>query len=549
MPQEKTCQISGKKFTITNEDIKYYKKLGVPLPTLCPEERMRRRFTHRNEKFLYKNKSAMSGEELITCYHPQCGLKVYSYDEWWGDKWDAIEYGREFDFGPKGKPFFEQFDELQKDVPVPELHVTRIENCPYVNYVGDSKNSYMIFGSIYAEDCMYGSPYYCKDTVDTFLSRDCELCYETITCEKCYSCAYCQNCANSNNLTFCFDCRNCSDCIGCVGLRSKKFHIFNKKYSQEEYNKLKSELSLCNPEQRKIIEDNFNALKKQMPQRWMISVNTENCEGNYIYESKNCHDCFDVKRSEDCSYSAQVIDMKDCYDNNYTEENELCYEYLGYYRNKNCVYSMTCYGSSDLKYSAYCMNCNDCFGCIGLRHKKYCIFNKQYTKKEYEELRDRIIEHMKKSGEWGEFFPASISPFGYNETVANEYAPMTKEEAVGRGYKWREADPKEFKKQEIVVPEDIKEVPDSIVNEILACSDCGKNYKIIAKELKFYQKLNIPIPKKCFVCRHMDRLALRNPRNLWERDCDRCHSGIKTSFDTKSPEKVYCESCYLNDVV
>ena len=31
---------------------------------------------------------------------------------------------------------------------------------------------------------------------------------------------------------------------------------------------------------------------------------------------------------------------------------------------------------------------------------------------------------MKKTGEWGEFFPSSISPFGYNETVAMEYYPI-----------------------------------------------------------------------------------------------------------------------------
>ena len=35
-------------------------------------------------------------------------------------------------------------------------------------------------------------------------------------------------------------------------------------------------------------------------------------------------------------------------------------------------------------------------------------------------------------GEWGEFFPSSLSPFGYNETVAQEYFPMTREEVIGK---------------------------------------------------------------------------------------------------------------------
>ena len=81
----------------------------------------------------------------------------------------------------------------------------------------------------------------------------------------------------------------------------------------------------------------------------------------------------------------------------------------------------------------YCISCfgsHDCFGCVGLRNKSYCILNTQYTKEEYEELVPRIIIHMMKNGEWGEFFPSSMSPFGYNETVATEYFPREKEEAL-----------------------------------------------------------------------------------------------------------------------
>ena len=33
-------------------------------------------------------------------------------------------------------------------------------------------------------------------------------------------------------------------------------------------------------------------------------------------------------------------------------------------------------------------------------------------------------------GEWGEFFPASLSPFGYNETVANEYYPLSRDSVI-----------------------------------------------------------------------------------------------------------------------
>ncbi len=38
-----------------------------------------------------------------------------------------------------------------------------------------------------------------------------------------------------SNLEYCTDCVNCSDCFACVGLKDKKFHIFNRKYQEEEY--------------------------------------------------------------------------------------------------------------------------------------------------------------------------------------------------------------------------------------------------------------------------------------------------------------------------
>jgi hypothetical protein len=37
---------------------------------------------------------------------------------------------------------------------------------------------------------------------------------------------------------------------------------------------------------------------------------------------------------------------------------------------------------------------------------------------------------MQTTGEWGEFFDPSLSPFGYNETVAMEYFPLKKEREV-----------------------------------------------------------------------------------------------------------------------
>ncbi len=126
--------------------------------------------------------------------------------------------------------------------------------------------------------------------------------------------------------------------------------------------------------------------------------------------------------------------------------------------------------------------------------------------------------------------------------------PLTKEEALSQGYKWEDPDPREYLPQKYIVPADIKEVKDEIIDEILACRDCGKNYKIIEAELNFYRRQNLPIPLKCHDCRHKDRFKLRNPRHLYDRNCQKCGQEIKTTYDPDRPEPVCCEKCFVESL-
>lgn len=73
-------------------------------------------------------------------------------------------------------------------------------------------------------------------------------------------------------------------------------------------------------------------------------------------------------------------------------------------------------------------NGENLFGCIGLKKAKNSVLNTSYSVQEYETLCGKVIDHMRSTGEWGEFFPHELSPFGYNETIAQEYFPMTESE-------------------------------------------------------------------------------------------------------------------------
>jgi len=181
---QRSCVHCGSRFEVTKADLAFYdtisptlsgKKHPIPPPTHCPDCRQQRRLAWRNERNLYHRTCGLTGKSLITNFGPHTGITVYDQHEWWSDKWDPLRFGREYNFS---KPFFVQYAELQRSVPQLSLSVWNSENADYCNYIGHVKSSYLIFGSVYSEDCYYGSPYYSSDCLDTLVVRECEQCYE-----------------------------------------------------------------------------------------------------------------------------------------------------------------------------------------------------------------------------------------------------------------------------------------------------------------------------------------------------------------------------------
>ncbi len=548
------CKQCSAPFEITPDDLKFYEKISpefagkkelIPPPTLCPDCRMQRRFAFRNERKLYHRKCDATGRQIISAYSPNKPFRVFQREEWLSEKWDAVTFGRAFDFT---KSFFKQYASLQQQVPALALSEYNNENCTYTNYVATSKNCYLIFGSVYCQDCYYGNPYYSVSCIDSLLIRNCELCCECITCEKCYGCAFCRDCVNCSDLFSCADCEGCSHCIGCTGLRNANYRIFNEPVSPEVFQEKKRDLTkystVC------ALRKKFEETRLRLPHRAAVLVQSEESTGNYIYQSKNIRSGYDVQRCHDCRHVAQLIDAKDCADCNFTEEEELCYEYFGSYHNQRQSFCFLNFSCADALNSSSCHACRSIFGCVGLQHKEYCILNMQYTKEEYETLVPKIIEHMRKTSEWGEFFPINISPFGYNETVAQDYFPLSKEDATKRGWAWEEQKDTEstYLGPIASIPDNIADADADVCQKIITCEATDKPFKIIPQELRIYRQLDIPLPRKCPEQRLKERLAARTPRTLWTRTCAKCSTKIQTTYAPDRPEIVYCESCYLSSV-
>jgi len=565
--ETRTCLKCENEFFIASEDFEFYQKMKVPSPTLCPSCRMQRRMAWRNERALYSRDCDLCNKKVVSIYPQDARFPVYCQTCWWSDKWEAAKYARDYD---PNKSFFEQFKELQSAVPRQHTNnfaETTMVNTPYANCSGEDKNCYMVIAIAYSEDCIY-SQYGTGNIgcVDCLYLDKCNLCYESFDIEHCYKLLYSQSCVGCRDSYLLDDCRNCSDCIGCIGLRNQRYQILNVQYSKEEYEKKKAEIKLDTRDGLEKFSAEYygSELFCKFPRRYYHGQMNKNSTGDYIANTENCHDCFYMKNARGCKYCFWFYDGNDCYDCFAWGSQELCYETVTTgEQDASLKFTHMSWGNThDLEYCDHCHRAtNNCFGCVGLHGKSFCILNKQYSEEEYKALREKIVADMGARGEYGEFFPISLSPFPYLDTVAEEHFPLTKEEIIAQGYNWREPERRSYTvtKSWQGLPDSIGEASDEILKETISCahnnSECGEQckgaFKITPDELKFYREINIPLPTLCYECRHASRIKNRNPLKLWHRKCMKqgCANEFETSYSPDRPEIVYCEKCYQNEVV
>lgn len=562
---QKNCAHCQTAFEITDDDLAFYdrvspvfggKKYPIPSPTHCSDCRQQRRLAQCNEQNLYPGKCGLCGKRTVTEHPPQANQPIYCRECWYSDKWDPRDFGKECDFG---KPFFEQLFDLQRSMPAIALNQTGIiENSDYIHYAGFSKNCYLIAHADYCEDCCYGYGYK-KNTscMDGFYNLHCELCYDNVYIHKSYGLIGCQDCVNCSSSAFLKDCIGCKNCFLCTNLRESQYCFENEKLSKEEYEAKMKQIDLGSHEQYERYKKKFRETTAKMIVKEFNGHNLHNCTGNYLQNCKNCHSCFDVEDGEDLQYCYQLVlgakSSRDIYQYG-TKINE-CYEcgIVGDDSYHILFSSQIFIGCADLLYSSFLTyGCKNCFGCCNMKRNSYCVLNKQYTKEEYERIVPEIIKHMKKTKEWGEFFPITKSLFGYNKTSAQLYYPLTKEEAQKKGFEWDDYEAPLPAVEKTIpagkLPDHINDVPDDILKWAILCEKTGKPFKIQPLELKLLRKMNVPIPRRCPDERHRDRFALRNPRKFWNRQCAKCNKEIQTTYQPSRPETVYCEECYLASV-
>ncbi|MCX6753738.1 MAG: hypothetical protein NTV03_01635 [Candidatus Nomurabacteria bacterium] len=559
----KNCQNCKKDFTIEPDDFLFYEKMKVPPPTFCPHCRLARRLIWKNERSLYKRKCDMCQKNIIAMYDEKAIFPVYCSECYKSDKWEASIYAQDYDFS---KSFFKQWHELMNKVSRQSLwQFGDSINSEYANFIYFVKNVYLSSSVLTGSEYVYFSNNIdnSKQIIDSYNLIDNELIYEGMGGTKNYNCQYCYWSANCIDCNFILDCNNCQDCFGCVNLQNKRFCFENIQLTKEDY---AEKLKLYNIGSYKFVNkyiEKFRTFSLNFPRKYARTINSFDSTGDELRNNKNTLVSFNVYDSENLKYTYRCVHAKDSMDicHSYAEQ---AYEhaFAGAENSQNIKFVITGEAAlSMVEYVDACKSSSNLFGCIGLKNKQYCILNKQYAKEEYEELIPKIKEQMNEMPyvdakgnvyKYGEFFPYELCPFGYNEAVINDHFPLTKEEIIERGYKYKEKIDNKYtitlKANDI--PDDIKEINESILNEVIECEVSGKAFKITPFELQFYKRMKIPIPRLHPDERYKRRLALRNPMVLYHRSCmnEGCTNSFETTYAPDRSEIVYCKECYQREV-
>ncbi len=505
--EKKKCRKCQKDFDILQADRDFYGKISptiggyvgdIPNPTLCPDCRQCQKLAFRNERKLYRRQCDASKKNIISIYSPDKPFKVYDQKIRWSDAWDARDYGQVYDCN---QSFSEQFGNLMMEVP--RLNIMNdngvwSENCEYCQDFAYGKNCYMCTGSRHLEDC-----FYChfeviesKDLIDCISVDKSQHCYQCYFSSNLFACQYMERSQWCRDSLLWFNLTWCSDCIACYNLTNQQFCYQNKQYTKAEYEAIKIRvMKEISDEKRR-----FEALLLDQKMRdESYQLQCHNSMWNYLFHCRNISHAYGSHRCEDSKFLFGWDAVKNSYDIVISWSPDRCYEWVtpdDWYR---VLFSTFTRKSTNCYYVDLCQSCEDCFACIGLRNRRYCILNKQYTKEEYEKLVPQIIESMKKTGEWWEFFDPRLSPFGYNETIAQEHSPLTKESATESWFKRSEYEKPTPTTSKVVdlnnISTQLSEVPEDIVHHAIYCDETGEPFRIMKNELDFYRKHNIPLPR------------------------------------------------------
>jgi len=546
----KMCPISGDTFEVDEYDrvlldklvVKIgEKKIDLPDPELAPSVRRRLKLMRRNEHHLYHTTCGLSGKKTISRIVPELWVPVYTNAAWASDDWECTDFGIERD--AEGS-VFEKINQLARSVPYQDMIgslTNTTTNALYTNYTADITDSYMVFDAHTINKCYYlTKARRCDDCVDGHGLMDCRRCYECIDSQWLMKCGWAQQCSHCRDCWWMLDCHNCESCIWCVWQSHKQYCIFNQQATKEQFEEFREK---CIASWRNIDETK---------QRKTLIAEDRDLPAT-VTNSSWIHESTDIEWSQDLRWCSEMSEAQDCFDVcSYWHKSFLMTNSAQVGRFSHHIWmSSTVWKSEHLLYCIDTKKCSHCFGCVNMKGKQYCIFNKQYTKEEYEEIVPQLIEQMQDDWVWWEWFPSTCCLFPYNDSKANEVYPIAKvidsewnvlvenlewsgivtvedsqafiskavldlwwEQKISLLWRMKDSEVNIPKETKTVESKDLASLQSDISLEelsrlVVLWERTGRPYRFVKGELLIYKALGVPLPRLHWEERGKRRVELR----------------------------------------
>ena len=549
-PHERVCALTGEKWMMDEEEIKWLKKFHVPPATWCPMARMKIVAAYATGFGWWWNKHAKTGEKVLSYVHPATGLKVLPDPEFYEQ--DHTDRARDYD---PTRPFNDQIRELQLETPFAAWRsLTISENSIALLSQGDTNSYFVTMSSSKNTMYSYGAEI-TENSAEIYESQKIMNCYSVIFSRRLHNCKFIRQSYDLINCDFIFDCRNCENCFGASNKRNKKYLWFNEQLSKDEWEKRRAEVDLGS---RKVVDEWLSKFRDMLEQDtvWPENFNekVENCTGELLQESENTTEGYYVDGSKNNHWVSYFF--RGCEGNAYTgggQDTTNNYYSHSPIMSAGCKYVHSCYSCQNVEYSMQCYNCEDCFGCVGLSRKRFCVFNRQYTEDEYWKIVDDIRCNMLDRGEYGDFFPLGFSPTYFFASAALPWLIDDKDaEELGANLYDLESMGGSGEIDPNAPMTDVSELPDHVKDfdgwhgKHLKDKKEGKRFAYLKPEVKLYQDLNIAPPLKNPMLRLRSLLEELNSAIPMEVECAKTGKKLRVAKNKVYPNrKIYCREAYL----
>src|SRR3989338_3626967 len=123
-PGERTCELTGEKWQVTEQELEVYKKFQTPPLSISPNTVWKWLAYFDTGYQFWWNKHWETGQPVLTFHHPASGVRVLPDVEWHAKDFSTITYPYD-----SSRSFFDQMRAFEKQVPfLAAYHLTPPEN-------------------------------------------------------------------------------------------------------------------------------------------------------------------------------------------------------------------------------------------------------------------------------------------------------------------------------------------------------------------------------------------------------------------------------------